>query len=59
MTGVLVIFESHQANGKRDSELFSNPGILSVDISIEGIANKVYTQGLKPHNQWSEVKSTF
>ena len=48
MTGVLVIFESKQANGKRDSELFLNPGILSVDIAIEGISNKVYAQGLKP-----------
>ena len=59
MTGVLVIFYSLQANGKRDSELFSNPGILSVDISIEGIANKVYAQGLKPHNQWSEIKKVL
>ena len=59
MTGVLVIFESQQANGKLDSELFPNLGILSVDISIEGIATKVYAQCLKPHNQWSEVKEYF
>ena len=59
MNGVLVIFESQQANGKRDSELFPNPGISSVDISFEGIANKVYAQDLKPHNQWSEVKKYF
>ena len=56
MTGVLVIFESQQANGNRDSELFPNPGILSVDIAIDGISNKVYAQGLKPHNQWFEIK---
>ena len=40
MTGVLVIFETPQANGKRDTELFPYAGILSVDISIEGIATK-------------------
>ena len=54
-----VIFECQQANGKRDSELFPNPRILSVDISIEGITNKVYAQGLKPNNQWSEVIKYF
>ena len=59
MTGMLVIFKSEQENGKRDSELFPNPGILSVDISIEGIANKVYAQDLKPYYQWSEVKKYF
>ena len=39
--------------------MFSNPGILSVNISIEGIENKVYAQGLKPHNQSSEVEKYF
>ena len=45
---MLIRKQSQQANGKRDFELFPNPGILSVDIAIEDIFNKVYTQSLKP-----------
>ena len=59
VTGVLFIFENSPRTGSRNSELFVNPGIEKVVISVEGISHKIYAQGLKTHNLWFEIRKYF
>lgn len=61
MKGLLVFFQEDFTDGAYDPEStpFQNPDITNVDVTIEGISHKVYKQGLKPYQQWPEVKRHF
>ena len=58
MKGVLMLFEN-QAAFTRDTESFYNPKITKVEAIIEGVPNKLYSQGLRPHHQWEETRKLF
>ena len=57
--GILMFFISDYDAGERDSEKFENPDISKVKITIEGIANKIYPEGIRKLDQWEEVKKHF
>jgi hypothetical protein len=57
--GILLLFVSDYDDGERDSEKFENPKISKVKVTIEGIANKVYPEGMRMLDQWTEVKKHF
>ena len=59
MKGILFLFCETHVEGTRDSEKFFNPDITDVKISINGIPNKVNSQGLEPRDQWEEVLQHF
>ncbi len=61
MKGLLIFFQEDFNDGEYDSEStsYKNPDITNVDVIIEGISHKIYKQGLKPYQQWSEVKRHF
>jgi hypothetical protein len=59
LKGILILFESKFTEGTRDSEKFSNPSITNVDITMEGLPNKVYSQGYKANKQWYECRKFF
>ena len=61
MKGVLVFFEKAFAVGAFNSERtpFQNPGIIDVQVTIEGLSNRVYAQGFKAHQQWDEACRRF
>ena len=61
MKGILVFFQESKGAGEYDSEAtpFQNPEITDVQVTIEGLANKVYAQGFKPHQQWDEARRHF
>ena len=61
MKGVLVFFEKAFAAGAFNSETtpFQNPGITDVQVTIEGLSNRVYAQGFKAHQQWDEACRRF
>jgi len=44
---------------RNDSEEFKNCGVTDINITIEGLANKVYGQNLKLKDQWSEMTKYF
>jgi len=44
---------------RNDSEEFKNYGVTDINITIEGLANKVYAQNLKLRDQWSEMTKYF
>lgn len=58
MKGLLIFFQEEFDDGSYDSEStsFQNPDVTNVDVTIEGISHKVFKQGLKPYQQWDEIK---
>ena len=55
---LLLSTKTHTAD-TRDTEKFFNFDITSVDVSINGIPNKVYSQGFKSRHKWAEVYQYF
>ena len=45
--GILILFTLPPAAANRDPEIFFNPEITNVDITINGITNKVFAQVLR------------
>ena len=54
LTGLLLLFVKPFVAGKRDSEAFVDP-ITKVRVNINGVPNKVYSQGLHPPALYGEV----
>ena len=54
MKGILLLFED--PSGTRDTEKFYNPKIEKVEMTIEGVPNQLYSQGLRMYQQWDEAR---
>ena len=54
MKGLLLFYKPYVA-GARDSEKTFNPGITEVKMVVNGIPNKVYSQGMNIRDMWEEV----
>ena len=59
MKGILMLFQSPHADYARDTEKFHNPDIQKVEITIEGVPNQLYSQGMAPYQQWDEIRKLF
>ena len=62
MKGILMLFEDPAAGGKafqRDTEAFYNPRITKVEVTIEGVPNQLYSQGMRTYQLWDEAKKAF
>ena len=59
--GILMLFEKIAAQQPfaRNTEAFYNPKITKVEVTIEGIATKLYSQGMCAHQMWDEAKKYF
>jgi len=57
--GILMLFTLPTAAANRDPENFYNPEITNVDITIDGITNKIFAQGYKEDRMWTEAKRFF
>ena len=55
LTGLLLLFVKPFKVGLRDSEAFVDPKITKVGVNINGVPNKVYSQGLDPAAIYGEV----
>ena len=59
MKGILMLFEDPAAAFARDTEAFYNPKITKVEVTIEGVPNQLYSQGMRAYQQWDEAKKFF
>ena len=59
MKGILMLFEDPAAAFARNTEAFYNPKITKVEVTIEGIPNQLYSQGMRAYQQWDEAKKFF
>jgi hypothetical protein len=62
MKGILMLFEDPAGGGAsyaRDTEAFYNPKIEKVEITIEGVPNQLYSQGMRTYQLWGEATKHF
>ena len=59
LKGILLLFIVSYTAGARDSESCFNPDITNVDVTINGIPNRVYNNGIKGHDMWREASRLF
>ena len=56
MKGILMLFEDPE---RTNTETYYNPKITKVEITIEGVPNQLYSQGMKAYQQWDEINKFF
>ena len=61
LKGILALFEDAGTATAfaRDTESFYNPKIEKVEVTIEGVPNQLYSQGMRAYQQWDEAKKYF
>lgn len=59
MKGILMLFEDPAVPFQRKTEAFYNPKITKVEVTIEGVPNQLYSQGLRAYQLWDEAKKFF
>ena len=56
MKGILMLFEDPDRTSTED---FVNPKITKVEMTIEGVPNQLYSQGMRQYQQWDEINKYF
>ena len=56
MKGILLLFEDPE---RTDTTEFINPKISKVEMTIEGVPNQLYAQGMKYYQQYTEALRFF
>ena len=56
MKGILMLFEDPE---RTSTESYFNPKITKVEVTIEGVPNQLYSQGMKAYQQWDEINRFF
>ena len=62
MKGILILFVDPADGGAsyaKDTEKFYNPMIKNVEITPDGNLNQLFASGMRPHQQFSEIKKIF
>ena len=61
LKGVLLIFTQERSATKfaRDTEEFYNPKITKVEVTVEGVPNKLYAQNMEYRHQYDEIVKHF
>ena len=61
MKGVVMLFEDVTAQQPfaRNTESFYNPKITKVEVTIEGIPNQLFSQGMRAYQMWDEARKLF
>ena len=58
LRGILVLFEEEEAY-KRNTMKFFNPNIQKVSVIVEGKPNQLFSSGMEPFDQFTEVTKYF
>ena len=53
---VLMLFEDPDRTSTED---FVSPKVPKVEITIEGLPNQLYNQGMRQYQQWDEINTYF
>ena len=56
MKGILLLFEDPE---RTSTEKYYNPKIEKVEMTIEGVPNQLYSQGMRAYQQWDEINRFF
>ena len=60
LKGILLLFVNHPiVAGARDTESYFNPDITKVKVTVNGVPNQVYNEGISGSNMWNELTRHF
>ena len=59
LKGILMLFEAPAAAYDRNTESVYNPKISKVEVTVEGLPNQLFSQGMRAYQQWDEAKKYF
>ena len=59
LKGILLLFINDYTDGLRDSESYFNPDITKVKVTVNGVPNRVYNEGISGKDMWNELIRHF
>ena len=59
LKGILLLFINPYTAGARDSESYFNPDITKVKVTVNGVTNRVYNEGISGKDMWNELTRYF
>ena len=59
LKGILLLFINQYAPGARDTEAYFNPDITKVKVTVNGVPNRVYNEGISGSDMWQELTRHF
>ena len=59
LKGILLLFINPYAAGARNTENFFNPDITKVKVTVNGVPNRVYNEGISGSDMWQELTRYF
>ena len=59
LKGILLLFINPYAAGARDTEQYFNPDITKVKVTVNGVPNRAYNEGLSGSDMWQELTRYF
>ena len=59
LKGILLLFINTYTKGARDSESYFNPDITKVKVTVNGVPNRVYDEGISGTDMWNELTRYF
>ena len=59
LKGILLLFINPYTAGARDSESYFNPDITKVKVTVNGVPNRVYNEGISGTDMWNELTRYF
>ena len=59
LKGILLLFINPFVAGARDSEHYFNPDITKVKVTVNGVPNRVYNEGISGADMWKELTRYF
>ena len=59
LKGILLLFINPYTAGTRDSEAYFNPDITKVKVTVNGVPNRVYNEGIGGKDMWNELTRYF
>ena len=59
LKGVLLLFINSFTPGARNTEHYLNPDITKVKVTVNGVPNRVYNEGLSGSDMWQELTRHF
>ena len=59
LKGILLLFINPYTAGARNSESYFNPDITKVKVTVNGVPNRVYNEGISGKDMWNELTRYF
>ena len=59
LKGILLLFINPYAVGAWDTESYFNPDITKVKVTVNGVPNRVYNEGINGSDMWQELTRHF